>query len=110
MVGDLSSKPIRMGFNFRRKQNAVIWMYFNNYFVVKQIAPTWVWVRYRVGIQSSKLQNIAHCQFYNRRSSLPWTHTNFMAFQQTVSENIYDVWVRIPAQHRFQRNYLKADR
>lgn len=81
---------------------------FQQLFRGKQIAPTWVWVRYRVGIQSSEAAKILPiASFIIEDLALPWTHTNFMAFQQTVSENIYDVWVRIPAQHRFQRNYLK---
>lgn len=83
--------------------------------VLKMIYPksilqsSWSWVRYRVQVEQVPATKNLPMKFFMIESlQIPWTHENFLAIQQTVKMEDYDVWVKIPSQHRFRRDYLKS--
>lgn len=37
----------------------------------------------------------------------PWTHENLLIWQRTTYENRFDVWILIPNNQRFNKDYIK---
>ena len=73
------------------------------------LAPDWVWIRYRVGLNLGIYKKTLPIKFVLIMDrELTWTHENLLLIQQTVKEEVYDVWLRIPAHSRFQRSYLEG--
>ncbi len=93
-------------------------------------SPEWVWMRYQI-----QVKNQIRDQAWTRDQlpihfilivdlQLPWSHENLMIWQKkfssagpsspsndtenTDTENTdYDVWIKIPNAHRFQKQYLQ---
>lgn len=73
------------------------------------LSSSWSWVRFRVQLDKvPATQNLPMKFFMIQSLQMPWTHDNFLAIQQTVKVEDYDVWLKIPSQHRFRRDYLKT--
>lgn len=67
----------------------------------------WVWVRYRFRIEASYLRDqLPQIFFVINDFKLPLCYTNLITVIKTDSEELYDVWIRIPEAHRFQKQYL----
>ncbi|MBX2986414.1 MAG: hypothetical protein KF802_00825 [Bdellovibrionaceae bacterium] len=70
-------------------------------------APSWCWLRYRLTVQSCpEVQRLPLQVVMVDDLESPWTHQNLMIVQKTPSEERLDVWVRLPAIQRFNRDYL----
>lgn len=83
--------------------------------VLKMIYPksliksSWSWVRFRVQLEQVPATKNLPMKFFMIQSlQVPWTHENFLAVQQTVKMEDYDVWIKVPSQHRFRRDYLSS--
>lgn len=72
------------------------------------VEPDWCWVRYRLRVQSApEIERMPlHCVMIDDLES-PWTHSNLLILQKTLSEQSLDAWIRIPAIRRFNRDYLE---
>ncbi len=70
--------------------------------------PDWVWLRYRFDFACPELQESLPMKFVMIGDlALPWTHANLQLIQKTTLRDSFDVWVRIPSDHRFQKKYLE---
>ncbi|MCB0351616.1 MAG: hypothetical protein KDD38_10560 [Bdellovibrionales bacterium] len=71
--------------------------------------PDWVWLRYRIDLACpSHLQESLPMKFVLIEDlALPWTHANMQLVQKTSMRDSYDLWVRIPSGHRFQKKYIE---
>ncbi len=70
------------------------------------LRPEWVWLRFRFEITGEQLVSTLPVRFLViEDESLPWSHANMMWVQKTPSSGLFDVWMRAPAVHRFQRSY-----
>ena len=68
----------------------------------------WCWMRFRIKLKDTSATNILPLKFMMIKDlHLPWTHENMCLVQKTVQEHTFDVWLRIPTQHRFQKAYLE---
>ena len=73
----------------------------------KVLKPEWVWMRYRLDLMSPDLNEALPMKFVVLEDlALPWSHANMLLVQKTASHDSYDVWVRIPEVHRFQKSYI----
>ena len=68
----------------------------------------WSWIRYRVSFDEGLYQQVipVHAVVLDDLY-LPWSHANLLILQKTVKPQHYDVWMRLPTHHRFQRAYLE---
>ncbi|RME15899.1 MAG: hypothetical protein D6797_05695, partial [Bdellovibrio sp.] len=71
--------------------------------------PLFSWVRYRFTLKGYEsfmsympLHFILIEDIY-----LPWFHSNLLILQQTAQNESVDVWVRLPSQYRFEKDYLE---
>ena len=70
--------------------------------------PSWAWVRYRLEVLDSDLLNVVPKKFVMIEDmDLNWTHSNMTLVQKTVNEKELDFWIKVPAAHRFHRDYLE---
>ncbi len=68
----------------------------------------WSWIRYRFSIDLGIYQKVVPLHSVLIADlNLPWTHTNLLILQRTVKPEHFDVWMRVPTHHRFQRAYLE---
>jgi len=68
----------------------------------------WTWTRYRFNFsEGSYLQSLPQYFVIIEDLNLPWTHENLCIVEQTVKETVFDIWVRIPTIHRFQKSYIE---
>lgn len=77
------------------------------------VSTQWSWIRYRVrmkGLSTSstmmKDQIPLHAILVGDEF-LPWTHENVVVLQRAGSHDIFDAWIRIPTEQRFQKQYLQ---
>lgn len=80
-----------------------------SFFPEGPLEPEWCWVRYRVGLQScfERDRLPIHCLVVEDLYS-PWTHENLMVIQRTPLADQFDVWMRVPAVQRFNKEYLQV--
>lgn len=72
------------------------------------LASEWSWVRYRYQLKNEGLLEVIPKKFVMIEDlELAWTHANMALVQKTVSEQDFDVWMKVPTQHRFHRGYLE---
>jgi hypothetical protein len=77
------------------------------------VEPEWVWVRYQVRIKDLNSQSVLTRTQIPASSlliedvMLPWTHENYIVLQKTSEKDRLNAWIRIPAQQRFQKQYLE---
>jgi hypothetical protein len=70
------------------------------------IESEWIWQRFRFEIKGDGiLASIPNKFLAFEDERLPWSHANMMWVQQTVTPELFDVWLRVPTVHRFQRSY-----
>ena len=71
-----------------------------------ELKPDWVWARYRFEIRGEPLlASLPSKILVIEDEALPWSHANLLWLQRTVNANVYDVWMRLPVGHRFQKAY-----
>ncbi len=79
------------------------------FFSSGELKPEWVWSRYRFEIQGEPLLATMPSKFLMFEDEcLPWSHANMLWVQKTVTAGTFDVWMRLPAVHRFQRSYHES--
>lgn len=67
----------------------------------------WMWIRYRMSMSQSHNRDALPVHFVCMEDPyLPWTHENTFVVQRTAIAEQFDVWVKIPTQHRFNSQYL----
>jgi hypothetical protein len=71
--------------------------------------PQWFWQRTRINIEPS-LQRESLPQHFVLVETVefPWTHENMAIVQRTSSRDNFDLWMRVPYLHRFQKSYLEV--
>lgn len=68
----------------------------------------WNWLRYRVQLEPNDLLHSISIKFTLIDDiDLPWTHSNLCMVQKTSKEYDYDVWVKLPQTHCFQKASLE---
>lgn len=73
--------------------------------------PEWGWLRYRFAVELKTYQRTLPLHFaVIRELGLPWTHGNFLILNRTVDDKVFDVWLKVPTHHRFQKAYLEEIR
>lgn len=71
--------------------------------------PEWSWVRYRYQLSSSLERDVLPSHFVCIQDwELPWRHANCLIVQRTASLDLYDVWLLIPTEQRFNKQYLTS--
>ncbi len=77
------------------------------------IQPEWIWARYRFRFENqdsaakgTQVQLPLHCVVISDLN-LSWTYDNMIVLQKTASLDLFDAWIRIPNNHRFQKQYLE---
>lgn len=74
-----------------------------------ELQAEWSWVRYRVGFDFNPTEQYLPLKFVViDDKEAPWAHANLLVCQQTTRQSDLDVWLRMPAQFRFNRNYLDS--
>jgi hypothetical protein len=72
------------------------------------IEPVWTWARYSVEIVPNReTQQLPNHSIWIEDVYGPWTHENLLIWQRTSMENLYDVWLLIPNNQRFNKDYIK---
>jgi hypothetical protein len=77
------------------------------------LEPDWVWVRFEVSIEGrAPLAHLTRSQLpahfvVIQDLELPWSHENLMIWQKRNQPDSFDVWIKIPNAHRFQKQYLE---
>jgi hypothetical protein len=72
------------------------------------VEPVWTWARYSVEIEIDReTQQLPHHTVWIEDLFGPWTHENMLIWQRTTSETLYDVWILIPNNQRFNKDYIK---
>lgn len=70
--------------------------------------PVWTWARYSIEVdvdretQQLPLHSVWIADLYG-----PWTHENLLIWQRTTVENRFDVWILIPNNQRFNKDYIQ---
>jgi hypothetical protein len=71
------------------------------------VEASWCWVRYRLTVQMCpEVDRLPLHLVVLEDVESPWTHSNLLILQKTPSERSLDAWIRIPANQRFNRDYL----
>lgn len=74
-----------------------------------EVAPAQnVWLRYRIEVQDPRVTNLLPLQFlFIEDLALPWSHSQFQQVIKTATADQFDVWIRIPSLHRFEKAYIE---
>lgn len=73
------------------------------------LEPEWCWVRYRLGFQQCfERDHLPEHSLVIDDLYSPWSHENVMIVQRTTLPEQFDVWIRIPAVQRFNKDYLTS--
>jgi|GEM_PF-1120484 len=73
----------------------------------------WSWVRYQVKVKELSSQSALTKEQIPLDSlviedlMLPWTHENFIILQKLSAADVFNAWIRIPTQQRFQKQYIE---
>lgn len=72
------------------------------------VEPVWTWARYSVEVTVNKeTQQLPTHSVWIDDVYAPWTHENLLIWQGTTSPSRYDVWILIPNNQRFNKDYIK---
>ncbi len=67
----------------------------------------WSWLRYRVTFNDDYILQTLPIKFVVLEDiHLPHAHENLLVVERCSNDKDFDVWLRIPTQHRFQKTYL----
>lgn len=70
--------------------------------------PVWTWARYTIEISVNReTRQLSNHSIWIEDLYGPWTHENLLIWQQTSLENLFDVWILIPNNQRFNKDYIK---
>lgn len=70
--------------------------------------PVWTWARYSVEVvQDRETHQLPLHSVWIEDKYGPWTHENLLIWQKTTLEDRYDVWILIPNNQRFNKDYIK---
>lgn len=69
----------------------------------------WCWMKYRISLSDCRERRALPYQWICVQDiEAPWTHENVIVVQRTASDDLFDCWVRLPTQQRFNKDYLLA--
>lgn len=72
------------------------------------VEPVWTWARYSVEVTTDReTQQLPNHSIWIEDVYGPWTHENLLIWQRTTLETLYDVWILIPNNQRFNKDYIK---
>jgi hypothetical protein len=73
-----------------------------------ELLADWVWTRYRVVLDDTPVAAAVPAKVLVIGDvALQWTHANLLWLQRTTGDSTFDVWLRLPEMHRFQKAYLE---
>ncbi len=73
-----------------------------------EVKSCWCWVRYRFRLVNFSMLEVLPNHFVLLDDVyLPWTHSSLLIFQKTLTQNEYDIWVRLPSRERFRKGYIE---
>lgn len=91
-----------------QKQVPPAHLFSDELFAGESLESEWSWLRYRYQLKNEGLLEVIPKKFVLIEDlDLAWTHANMALVQKTVSEQDFDVWMKIPTQHRFHRAYVE---
>lgn len=74
----------------------------------QQMEPEWCWLRYKLDFETSMdISSLPEEFLLIEDLHLPWAHDNYVLFRQSLHENSYHVWMKLPYSQRFHRDYLQ---
>ncbi len=72
------------------------------------VEPVWTWARFSVEVTTNReTKQLPHHSVWIDDIHAPWTHENLLILQQTTLETLYDIWILIPNNQRFNKDYIK---
>jgi hypothetical protein len=72
--------------------------------------PTWAWMRGRIGVEASLVrEQIPDHTVILQNNLLPIAHQNGMILRRTDSEDMFDLWMKLPSEQRFNREYIEGE-
>ena len=67
----------------------------------------WSWVRYRLQLEDSPQSKVLPLHFVLLQDIYaPWTHDNLALIQRTFFPNVFNLWLRLSSERRFDPSYL----
>lgn len=70
--------------------------------------PEWCWLRYKIDLEASPdIAPLPEEFLFMEDIHLPWAHDNYAVFRQSLYENAYHVWLKLPYSQRFHRDYIQ---
>jgi hypothetical protein len=67
----------------------------------------WSWVRYRGKMKACLERDLLPLQILVLGEvDLPWSHENYCIVRRTLSQEDFDLWIRVPTVQRFNKQYL----
>ena len=74
----------------------------------KTSSPVWCWSRYTFELDHDYAYQTMPTQFlFVSDLALWWSGSNVQLVQKSQTKNRFDVWLKVPSAHRFQKNYME---
>lgn len=71
------------------------------------LKASWSWMHFRIRLDGKACPEVLPDKFVMiEELNLPWTHSNLCFVEKNIQTD-FDVWLRVPIQHRFRKEYLK---
>lgn len=71
------------------------------------LEPTWIWQRFRVRLEAcTERAQLPALVMLTDDPGMAWVHENFLVLRRTASNELWDAWIRLPNEQRFNREYL----
>ncbi|MFN7454449.1 MAG: hypothetical protein ACK5RO_07295 [Pseudobdellovibrionaceae bacterium] len=73
----------------------------------KVTESTWSWMRFRYSFSDSVVRNSLPLHFVSLQDpDLALSHDNMLIVQRTASQDLWDIWMLLPSEQRFNQQYL----
>ncbi|MCE3010222.1 MAG: hypothetical protein LW875_06395 [Proteobacteria bacterium] len=73
----------------------------------KVLESTWSWMRFRYSLSDSGTRSSLPLHFVSVQDpDLALSHENALIVQRTASQDLWDVWMLLPSEQRFNKQYL----
>lgn len=82
---------------------------FETLFPKGETKPSWYWTRFQVEAQGRIFaEQLPPHAIMIEDLCLPWTHANFLVVRKSSRDKCLDVWMRIPAWARTEKDYFES--
>ncbi|MBT4762459.1 MAG: hypothetical protein HOO06_12225 [Bdellovibrionaceae bacterium] len=72
-----------------------------------ELKSMWSWLKFGVQLSENEASLTLPMKFVLIEDlNLPWTHLNMCLMQRSEQSSQYDVWMKVPTQQRFSKDYL----